>query len=81
MFAGQSPPTTTLTSTEIYDGSVWSTNPSMATGRYGLSSSETSSTTNAFAAGGTILPYNSTAATEEFTGETSALNIKTLTTS
>ena len=64
--------------TEGYDGTAWSTRPSMATARINLNSAGTTST-SALAIGGFAPPY--TNATEEFTGETSAANIETFTTS
>ena len=74
-FGGQEP--SNSSSTEGYDGTSWSTRPSLATARYTAVGSGTQ--TSALASGG----GNPTAtnATEEFTGETSALNIKTITTS
>ena len=61
-----------------YDGSAWVTAPSLGTARRELMGMGTAS--SALAAGG-YTPPTFSASTEEFTGETSALNIKTLTTS
>jgi hypothetical protein len=60
------------TAVEEWDGTSWFTQASLATGRFnGL---EAGTTTAGLVAGPTT-------ATEEFTGETSALNVKTITTS
>ena len=70
------PPMTT--STEGYDGTTWSSRPNMATARYEAAAG--GSATSGFVAGG----YDSSSnlsATEEFTGETSTVNIKNFTTS
>jgi hypothetical protein len=77
-FAGTGSPGATVTTALKYDGTTWSTIPSISTGRSNGGGS--GDFNNAFVAGG----YNGTAAiatTEEFTGETTALNLKTLTTS
>jgi len=63
------------TSTEGYDGTSWSTRPNMASGRY--ESAAGGSATSGFVTGGFTTANVST--TEEFTGETSAVNVKTLT--
>jgi hypothetical protein len=60
-----------------YDGTNWSTTASLSTARVALGGAGTS--TSGLAFGGDGPPQ--TAATEEFTGETSALNIKTVSTS
>jgi hypothetical protein len=60
-----------------YNGSSWSTAPSISTARYGGAASGTYQ--SALAVGGEQ-PAQSNA-TEEWTGETSALNFKTITTS
>ena len=60
-----------------YDGTAWSTRPSLATSRYGAGGCGTGSAGLCF---GGRAPGFSTA-TEEFTAETSATNIKTVTTS
>ena len=62
---------------EGYDGTSWSTRPSLGTARYTAVGSGTQ--TAALASGGGTPSV--TNATEEFTGETTALNIKTFTTS
>ena len=67
---------TTGTQTLGYDGTAWSTRPSLATGRtYFAGFGATGS--------GAIAAANQPAATtvEEYTGETSAANYKTITTS
>ena len=61
-----------------YDGTSWSTRPSMATARGATGTGGTASL--AFVAGG----YTNTASvnnTEEFTGETTTANVKNFTTS
>jgi len=60
-----------------YDGTNWFTQPSIATGRFDLKGSGGTATA-AYIAGGAASPGN-TNATEEFTGETTSLNLKTLT--
>jgi len=65
--------TTAVGSTEGYDGTVWSTRPSMGSARYDVNGFGTQEL--AVAAGGDPL----TTATEEFTAETTAVNVKTLT--
>ena len=70
---------TPTTLTEGYDGTAWSTRPSMGTARYALAGSSGTST-SALGAGG-YSPGVYSAATEEFTGETSAATASTLTTS
>jgi len=63
-----------------YDGTAWSTRPALATSRADGGGSGTN--TAALVFGGTTDTGSTfTAATEEFTGETSAVNIETLTTS
>ena len=63
-----------------YDGTAWSTRPALATSRADGGGSGTN--TAALVFGGTTDTGSTfTAATEEFTGETSAANIETLTTS
>jgi len=69
-------------STESYDGTSFITTASLGTGRnYSGGAGATSATGTIF--GGFIGPSSpkTTGATEEFTGETTALNIKTITTS
>ena len=68
-----------LNATEEYDGSTWTTSPgTLNTARRDLAGAGTQTAGLAF--GGTSAP-GLTTSTEEFTGETSALNFKTLTTS
>jgi len=62
------------TAVEGYDGTAWSTRASMATSRGRSANVGTAS--SGFVAGGNPSATN---ATEEWTGETSALNVKTLT--
>ena len=72
--------TPNTTATEGYDGTSWSTRPSMATAiseiGYGGTQTAALATGGTTNAGPTIV-----ANTEEFTGDTTALNYKTLTTS
>jgi hypothetical protein len=63
-----------VTSTEGYDGTSWATKPNMASGRSYLGGCGTQTLALAMGNG-------STPTAEEFTGETSALNVKTITTS
>ena len=58
-----------------WDGSAWSTRPSISTGRHGGAGAGTSSTSGWI--GGGQSPFKT--ATEEFSGETTAINVKTLT--
>ena len=67
--------------TEAYDGTSWSTRPSMATGRDGVGGSFAGTTSSAWVAGGRASPPAAVTTVEEFTGETSAVTSKTLTTS
>jgi hypothetical protein len=67
-------PVGTVGYTEGYDGTAWSTRPSLATARYDANGFGTQEL--AIAAGGDPGPITTT---EEFTGETSAINVKTLT--
>ena len=69
---------TPTTLTEGYDGTAWSSRPNMGTARYALAGSSGTST-SALGCGGEVTPQ--TNATEEFTGETTATNVKTITTS
>ena len=65
---------------EQYDGTAWATAPQMSTARkYGLGSSKSSGSQTGFIAGGATPPNPNTNATELYTPETSALNVKTLT--
>ena len=64
-----------------YDGTAWATNPSMATARQSIGGAGVSSPgTAAIGAGGYVSP-NTTTAVEEFTGQTSTVNIEDFTTS
>ena len=67
-----------LTTTQGYDGTAWSTRPALGTGRGYMMGCGTG--TSALGIGGQA-PPSGTTATEEFTGETTAANIVTLTTS
>ena len=67
------------TTTLNYDGTNWSTTASLSTARVALGGTSGGSNTAGLAFGGTAPP--STNATEEFTAETTSLNVKTLTTS
>jgi len=60
-----------------YDGTAWSTRPSLATARFGVGGAGTGTSALCFA--GREPGYST--ATEEFTGDTSAANIVTVTTS
>ena len=62
-----------------YDGTAWATAPSLGTGRNSAGPSKAGSQTAALIAGGDSPSSNRIATAEEFTGETSALNVKTLT--
>jgi len=73
---GGTPPATTVT--ESWNGTSWITSVSMATARGQIGGAGTNDT-SALAFGGS--PPSGTDATEEFTGETSALNVESLTTS
>ena len=77
---GSSGPSTTVTAiTETYDGTAWATNPSMGTARYYLAGGASGTTSAALVMGGANAAETKQNATEEFTGETTALNVKTLT--
>ena len=73
------PPDAGVTS-QTFDGTNWSTNPSYTTTRYEQGGTGTQTAALIFS-GATTSPTAYTNATEEFTGETSAANIVTLTTS
>ena len=73
--------TTQQSIAEAYDGSVWSTRPNMATARQQGSGLGTNSTASAGLAASGYAPPGAQSATEEFTGETTAANVKTITTS
>ena len=74
---GFNPAPAITTASQIYDGSAWATAPSLGTGRRGGAAA--GSATSCLAVGGEE-PAQSNK-TEEFTAETSAVNIETLTTS
>jgi len=67
-----------ITTTQGYDGTAWSTRPALGTGRGYMMGCGTG--TSALGIGGQAPPTGTTA-TEKFTGETSAANIVTVTTS
>lgn len=75
LFAGGEPVSTTA---GIYNGTTWVTSPSITTGRNGASSMGFGTTAMAMVCGHTPPVTN---AVEEFTGETTAINYKTITTS
>jgi len=70
---------TSTTITQGYDGTAWFTQPSLATARTNAQGFGTAA--NAVAAGGHGFPGGQLNATEEFTGETTALNVELITTS
>ncbi len=74
MVAGGQPNSTTCIH---YDGTAWSTRPSISTGRQGGAGAGASGTSGLLAGGQS--PFKN--ATEEFTGETTAVNITDFTTS
>ena len=73
---GGSPPGSGTDLTQGYDGTSWSTRPSLATGR-GFVTGNGTTTAALMVAGGP--PSGTTTNVEEFTGETTSLNVKTLT--
>ena len=77
-YGGATPPYTTAT--EGYDGTAWSTRPSMASARQRLTAGSGSQTA-ALGSGGYSTTTASVTATEEFTGETETANIADFTTS
>ena len=77
MFMGYTSPGPSFTSTFAYDGTNWSTRPNASTGRLNYHNNFGTATA-AVVFGGEAAP-GITAATEEFTGETGSLNVKTLT--
>ena len=83
IFGGYSSPTNDVSSTSGYDGTAFSTRPSMGTARYGAGPTTAGTTTSSIAAGGGRNPQSPAAQSisEEFTGETTAANVKTITTS
>ena len=66
-----------LATTFGYDGTAWSTRPNMSTARFKLAGAGTEALGLAF--GGTDGPTTGVTNTEEFTGETTSVNVKTLT--
>jgi len=78
LFGGNVSPTTLVLG---YDGTSWSTRPSISTARYGGSSGNNTTSGAYFAGGGGSASGTQRQTTEEFTPESSALNIKTITTS
>ena len=83
IFGGSTNPASTQTAvTQGWDGTAWSTRPSMGTGRYGVGGSGQGSVTAALAFGGLVpSPFTGLTTTEEFNGETETITAKTLTTS
>jgi len=76
---GYTPGPTYLTAAFTYDGTNFATAPSMATARQEVAAQ--GANTSFYVAGGLTAPGAASNATEEFTTESSALNIKTITTS
>ena len=76
LFFGDSPPSA---NSEGYDGTNFSTRPSMGTARgiFYTGGTPNASTTGTWAGGG--FTNTSVANVEEFTGDTGALNLKTIT--
>ena len=64
-----------VTASQVYDGTSVVTQPSLGAGRYSVNCGGGGTSTAAILGGGS----GDTDATEEFTGETTALNVKTLT--
>ena len=83
IFGGSTNPASTQTAvTQGWDGTAWSTRPSMGTGRYGVGGAGQGSVTAALAFGGLVpSPFTGLTTTEEFNGETETITAKTLTTS
>ena len=73
------PPYTVLLPTETYDGSSFSTAPSLSTGRDGAGSG--ASSTEGVQVGGYVPSGSYSSATEQFTPESTAANITDFTTS
>ena len=67
------------TSVQLYNGTSWVTQPNMAIAKLNLFGFGTS--TSAVVTGGDIATAYGVTTTEEFTGETSTVNVKTITTS
>ena len=78
-FGGSTP--SASTGSEAYNGTSWVTSPSLATARKALGAAQaTPSNATGLAFGGSP-PGSGMTTTEEFTGETTAANVKTITTS
>jgi len=82
-FAGGTPgfSPTAIGSTENYDGTSWVTSATMAQGRAAGSGTPSGTSTAALQTNGSIqtAPTSHPGASEEFTGETTTVNVKTLT--
>jgi len=78
-FGGYFNPVGAIDYTEKYDGTSWATQPVLSTARYAIGGASNGTADAALGMGGYTTTFVAT--TEEFTGETSALNFKTLTTS
>jgi hypothetical protein len=78
---GVSSPAPATTSTEGYDGTGWFTSANLATGKRKSGFSRGSLSSAVDTEGSLTDGQSATLATQEFTGETSALNYKTITTS
>jgi hypothetical protein len=74
-FGGDYPAPTEHANSYAYDGTAWATRPNMATARRGLGGAGISTAAIAFAG----YTGSDTAVSEEFTGETTTVNVKTLT--
>jgi len=74
LFGGNVSPNTLVLG---YDGTSWSTRPGISTARYGGSNGNSTTSGAYFAGGGGGPPTRQL--TEEFTGETTTINVKTLT--
>ena len=83
IFGGYSDPTNDVSSTSGYDGTAFSSRPSMGTARYGGGPTTAGTTTSSIAAGGGRNPQSPAAQSisEEFTGVTETVTASTLTTS
>ena len=74
-------PTSMGVNSFLYDGTTFVTNSSLATNRSALGASKTSAVPTSLAFGGTTPPNRQMTNTEEFTAETSAVNVVTVSTS
>ena len=72
MIFGGSPPGSGTAITQGYDGTSWSTRPSLGTGR-GFTTGNGTATAGLMISGGP--PSDTTTATEEFTGQTTTGNV------